>query len=84
MSYLFQTNLFAQQRALAAVGAKVTRVSGDKLKKFRFFFPPIKDQQAIAAKLDTIEAFIANLQEERALRQQQYEYYRAKLISLLK
>lgn len=84
MSYLFQTNLFAQQRAMAAAGAKVTRVSGDKLKKFRFFFPPIKEQQAIAAKLDTIEAFIANLQEERALRQQQYEYYRAKLISILK
>lgn len=84
MSYLFQTNLFSQQRALAAAGAKVTRVSGDKLKKFRFFFPPIKEQQAIAAKLDTIEAFIANLNEERTLRQQQYEYYRAKLISLLK
>ena len=84
MSYLFQTNLFSQQRALAAAGAKVTRVSGDKLKKFRFFFPPIEEQQAIAAKLETIEAFIANLNEERTLRQQQYEYYRAKLISLLK
>lgn len=46
--------------------------------------PSLKEQQAIAAKLDTIEAFIANLNEERTLRQQQYEYYRAKLISLLK
>ena len=46
--------------------------------------PSLKEQQAIAEKLDTIEAFIANLNEERALRQQQYEYYRAKLISLLK
>ena len=51
---------------------------------FEIPLPSLKEQQAIAAKLDTIEAFIANLNEERTLRQQQYEYYRAKLISLLK
>lgn len=54
------------------------------IKAYPIPLPFLKEQQAIAAKLDTIEAFIANLQEERALRQQQYEYYRAKLISLLK
>lgn len=46
--------------------------------------PPLAEQRAITEKLDTIEAFIANLKEERALRQQQYEYYREHLINLLK
>jgi type I restriction enzyme S subunit len=46
--------------------------------------PPLAEQRAIAEKLDTIDAFIANLKEERALRQQQYEYYRKYLINLLK
>ena len=59
-------------------------VSKEEFEQIPIPLPSLKDQQAIAAKLDTIEAFIANLQEERALRQQQYEYYRAKLISLLK
>ena len=54
------------------------------IKAYPIPLPSLKEQQAIAAKLDTIEAFIANLNEERTLRQQQYEYYRAKLISLLK
>lgn len=54
------------------------------IKDYPIHLPSLKEQQAIAAKLDTIEAFIANLNEERTLRQQQYEYYRAKLISLLK
>lgn len=84
MAYLFRTDSFAQQRALAARGTKVTRVSGDSLASFRFFFPPIAEQRAIAEKLDTIEAFINNLKTERDLRQQQYEYYREYLINLLK
>lgn len=62
----------------------VPRLSRTIVEQFPIPLPSLKEQQAIAAKLDTIEAFIANLNEERALRQQQYEYYRAKLISLLK
>ncbi len=84
MAYLFRTERFSEQRAMAATGAKVTRVSGDRLASFRFFFPPLAEQRAIAEKLDTIEAFINNLKTERDLRQQQYEYYREHLINLLK
>ena len=46
--------------------------------------PPLAEQRAIAEKLDTIEALIANLKTEHDLRQQQYEYYREYLINLLK
>jgi type I restriction enzyme S subunit len=84
MAYLFRTERFSEQRAMAATGAKVTSVSGDRLASFRFFFPPLAEQHAIAEKLDTIEAFINNLKTERDLRQQQYEYYREHLINLLK
>lgn len=51
---------------------------------FEIPLPSLKEQQAIAEKLDTIEAFINNLKTERDLRQQQYEYYREHLINLLK
>ena len=84
ISYFFQTQLFAKQKAKYTIGAKVYDIKTEDIAKIQIHLPSLKDQQAIAAKLDTIEAFIANLQEERALRQQQYEYYRAKLISLLK
>lgn len=84
ISYFFQTHLFAKQKAKYTIGAKVYDIKTEDIAKIQIPLPSLKEQQAIAAKLDTIEAFIANLNEERTLRQQQYEYYRAKLISLLK
>lgn len=65
-------------------GTALRQINIKDLRQLPIYLPSLKEQQAIAAKLDTIEAFIANLNEERTLRQQQYEYYRAKLISLLK
>lgn len=65
-------------------GTALRQINVKDLRQLPIYLPSLKEQQAIAAKLDTIEAFIANLNEERTLRQQQYEYYRAKLISLLK
>lgn len=84
ISYFFQTQLFAKQKAKYTIGAKVYDIKTEDIAKIQIPLPSLKEQQAIAEKLDTIEAFIANLNEERTLRQQQYEYYRAKLISLLK
>ena len=75
-----ESELIANQQK----GGGVPAISKKQVEEIQIPLPSLKEQQAIAAKLDTIEAFIANLNEERTLRQQQYEYYRAKLISLLK
>ncbi len=43
--------------------------------------PPLAVQQSIVAKLDKFTALIQNIENELALRQKQYEYYREKLLS---
>ena len=43
--------------------------------------PPIEIQQAIVDKIDVIDTYIKNQEAERDLRQQQYEYYRDKLLT---
>lgn len=59
-------------------------VDMDGFAKLPIPVPPLSEQRAIAEKLDTFEKLITNLKTERDLRQQQYEYYREKLINLLK
>ncbi len=86
LSYFFtregKKNLLKNREGVEGTGRR--NLPFEAIKSINIPLPSLKEQQAIAAKLDTIEAFIANLNEERTLRQQQYEYYRAKLISLLK
>ena len=43
--------------------------------------PSISEQSRIVSILDSFEASIANLEEQLALRQKQYEYYREKLLT---
>lgn len=81
IGYLFMTEMFANQKRIAAVGAKVTRVHGNSLEKFSFPIPSLSRQQEIVDILDKFELVIANLKEERELRRQQYEYYREKLLT---
>ena len=81
VTYLFQTEKFQRQKRVAATGTKVVRVSGDSMAKFSFAFPPLAVQQSIVAKLDKFTALIQNIENELALRQKQYEYYREKLLS---
>ena len=59
-------------------------VDMDGFAKLPIPLPPLSEQRAIAEKLDTFEVLITNLKTERGLRQMQYEYYREKLINLLK
>lgn len=81
ISYLFKTEEFERQKRPCATGAKVVRVSGSSMEKFKFNFPSLERQQEIVEILDTFEAMIANIKEEIALRTKQYEYYREKLLS---
>lgn len=85
MAYLFQTEMFAQQKRKCAIGAKVTRVHGDDMLKFRFPFPPIEEQERIVDFLDKFEVLLNSLSDgipaEQALQQRKYEYYRDLLLT---
>lgn len=85
MAYLFQTEAFAKQKRLAANGAKVVRVKGEAMAKFRFVFPSLEEQARIVAILDKFEALVNDLSQglpaEIAAVQEQYEYYRNKLLT---
>lgn len=81
IAYLFKTEAFSKQKRLCATGAKVVRVSGSAMEKFKFSFPSLEKQQEIVDKLDTFEALIYNIKQEIELRQKQYEYYREKLLT---
>lgn len=81
MAYLFQTEMFAKQKQMAATGAKVIRVSGVSMASFSFAFPPLVQQRQIASILDSFETYISKLEKMIELRQKQYEYYREKLLT---
>ena len=88
MAYLFQTEMFAQQKRKCATGAKVTRVHGDDMLKFRFPFPSLEEQARIVAILDKFEALTTSLSDgipaEQAAQQKRYEYYRDLLLTFPK
>ena len=43
--------------------------------------PSLSEQQRIVSILDTFEASVANLEQQLAMREKQYEYYRNKLLT---
>ena len=84
MAYLFQTEEFAKQKSKVATGAKVVRVSGEAMAKFRFMFPSLSEQARIVSILDKFEALVNDLSQglpaEIEAVKEQYEYYRNKLL----
>lgn len=56
-------------------------LSVNKLKELPIPLPSLDVQQGIADKLDTMQALIDNLKNERELRKTQFEYYREKLLT---
>ncbi len=88
IAYLFQTKLFYEYKKKAITGTKVVRVSGDSMKNFQFPIPPLSEQQRIVFILDKFETLVNDLTEgipaEIAAVQEQYEYYRNKLLSFPK
>lgn len=69
-------------------GAKMPRGDKKKIMEYSFFVPPLHVQQRIVSILDTFHTLVHNMQEglpkEIELRQQQYEYYRERLLSFPK
>ena len=63
-----------------AVGAQ-PNISAQKYNSLLFPVPSLPEQQRIVSILDTFEASIANLEQQLAQRERQYEYYRNKLLT---
>lgn len=71
------------RRMIVENSSFTTRASltGAGLGKIRIPVPPLSEQQRIVSILDAFEASISNLEAQLAQRQNQYEYYRNKLLT---
>lgn len=63
-----------------AKGGKMPRGEKSRALSYTIPFPPLSTQSRIVSILDTFEQSIANLEEQLAMREKQYEYYREKLL----
>ena len=88
LSYIFQTEYFSKYKKAKSIGVKVIDISQKALEKFLIPIPPIEEQQRIVNILDKFEALVSDLSQglpaEIKARQEQYEYYRNKLLSFPK
>lgn len=81
IAHLFSSHRFFLFKKMNSSGAKVVRISGDKMANFEFPLPPLAEQHRIVSILDTFEASISNLESQLEQRQKQYEYYRNQLLT---
>ena len=85
ISYFFQTDFFSQQKRKYARGTKVIDIKTSDLEKIIIPILSHKEQQRIVSILDKFEALVNDLTEgipaEIAAVQEQYEYYRNKLLT---
>jgi len=79
-SQWFQDGLKKQ----TAGGAIQNVASVSVLKELIVPVPSLSEQQRIVSILDTFETSVANLEQQLALREKQYEYYRNKLLTFEK
>lgn len=85
ISYFFQTDFFSQQKRKYARGTKVIDIKTSDLEKIIIPILSHKEQQRIVSILDKFEALVndltAGIPAEIAAVQEQYEYYRNKLLT---
>ena len=81
LSYSTQTNSFLIQKRKVVVGVKVSGIKPEHLAQIKIYLPSIEEQSRIVSILDTFEASIANLEQQLAQRERQYEYYRNKVLT---
>ena len=85
IAYFFQTEYFFQQKKKYARGAKVIDIKMSDLEIITIPVPPLSEQQRIVSILDKFESLVndltAGLPAEIAAVQEQYEYYRNKLLT---
>jgi type I restriction enzyme S subunit len=85
IAYYLQTHAFQAFKRKNMTGAKVIRLHGDKLKKFKIPIPSLKEQERIVGILDKFDALVndisVGLPAEIEARITQYEHYRGKLLN---
>ncbi len=62
-------------------GGTIKRLYNYNLKNATIYVPSLEAQSRIVSILDTFEQSIANLEEQLAMREKQYEYYRNQLLT---
>ena len=80
MSYYFHSSHFQIQKNKLAHGTKVIEVTPSKLENIVLPVPPLEVQREIVRILDSFTLLTAELTAELTARQNQYEYYRDKLL----
>ena len=85
LSYLFQTEWFAKYKKTKAVGVKVIDIPQKALEDLCIPIPSFTEQERIVSILDKFETLVNDLSQglpaEITAVQEQYEYYRNKLLS---
>jgi len=85
IAYYMQTASFISEKAKYVARTKVNTLLVNGFSKIRIPVPPRKEQDRIVAILDKFDVLINSISQglphEIALRRQQYEYYRDKLLN---
>ncbi len=78
--YVYQTNPF-----IVSTGGTIARLYNEGIEKVKISIPPLEKQKEIVEKLDQFDKMVNDLSNglpaEIKARQQQYEYYRNKLLT---
>lgn len=81
ISYYLRSRNYHQQIRMGVVDGKICSISAKELGRTIIPIPSLSEQQRIVSILDTFESSIQNLEQQLALREKQYEYYRNKLLT---
>lgn len=81
ISYFLRSMNYHLQIRMGVVDGKICSISAKELGRTLVPVPSLPEQQSIVSILDTFEASIANLEQQLAQRERQYEYYRNKLLT---
>ena len=79
--YMLQTKQVQEQVRLKSSQGSQPNLSMRVLEKFVIRVPSLSEQSRIVSILDTFESSIQNLESQLKQREQQYEYYRNKLLT---
>ncbi len=82
--YYYMKSNFKSFILKKAVSATVTSIRKPMIEKFEIPVPPLEVQEEIVCILDNFTDLAAELQAELQARQEQYEYYRNKLLTFAK
>lgn len=81
LSYFMRSMNYHLQIRMGVVDGKICSISAKELGRTLAPVPSLQAQSRIVSILDTFEQSIANLEEQLAMREKQYEYYRNQLLT---